>query len=369
MKILVTGANGFIGRNLCIQLENEGYEIFKYDQENTDSDLSLFINQADFIFHLAGINRPKKTDEFYEGNSDLTLKMINFIEQAGKKIPIVLSSSIQAALENDYGKSKFLAEEHIYEYGIRNEVSCYIFRLANVFGKWSRPNYNTVIATFCYKISRDEKIEIHEPNKEISFVYIDDVINAFITCLKLPVHDEKYLSAFPIYNKSLQEVSDLLYFYKDSRSSYRIPRMDDEFSKKLYSTYLSFLDKDDFSYSSTNHVDQRGSFSELFKGETFGQVSINISKPGIVKGNHWHHTKIEKVVVVKGTALIRFRELNGEEIIEYQVNGEELRVVDIPPGYTHSIVNVGKDDLITVIWANEMFDADKPDTYYLEVEK
>ena len=369
MKVLVTGAKGFIGRNLCVQLQSEGHEIFQYDQNNTMTELTSMIKEVDFIFHLAGINRPEKTEDFYRGNSDLTKTMIELLENSNRKIPILLSSSIQAALENDYGKSKFQAEDHVFQYGVRNGVSCYIYRLANVFGKWSRPNYNTVIATFCYKISHNKSVEIHDSSKEISFVYIDDVVESFISCLKIPVIKEKYLEVTPVYTKTLQVVVDLLYGYKKSRENFEIIRTDDEFSKKLYSTYLSFLEEDDFSYSLINHKDDRGSFSELFKGDSFGQVSINISKPGITKGNHWHHTKIEKFVVVKGTALICFRKLEEKKVIEYKVDGNDMKVVDIPPGYTHSIVNIGEEDLVTVIWANELFNPEKPDTYYLEVEE
>jgi len=367
MKVLVTGANGFIGRNLCFQLENEKHEVFRYDMNNTIEDLSSMVEQADFIFHLAGINRPQKVEEFYEGNSDLTKTIIELIEKRNCQIPILLSSSIQAALENDYGKSKLQAEEYVYEYGVRNTIPCYIYRLANVFGKWSKPNYNTVVATFCHKIVYGEPIEISDPNKEVSFVYIDDVVSAFISCLQLPSVNDEYLEAKPVYTITLQKLADLIYSYKESRDNFQIVRVDDAFSKKLYSTYLSFLDEKDFAYSTINHVDDRGCFSELFKGESFGQVSINISKPGITKGNHWHHTKIEKFVVVKGTGLIRFRKVDGEEIIEYPVSGDDLKIVDIPPGYTHSIVNMGLEELVTVIWTNELFDPDKPDTYYLEV--
>ena len=367
MRVLVTGANGFIGKNLCFQLENEGHEVLRYDLRNTIEDLSAMIEQIDFIFHLAGINRPQRVEEFYEGNSDLTKAIIEIIEEKNRRIPILLSSSIQAALENDYGKSKFQAEEHVYEYGVRNTTQCYIYRLANVFGKWSRPNYNTVVATFCHKIAHGESIEISDPGREVSFVYIDDVVSAFISCLQLPSFEEKYLEAKPIYTITLQKLADLIYSYKKARDNFQIIRADDAFSKKLYSTYLCFLDEKDFAYATINHVDDRGSFSELFKGESFGQVSINISKPGITKGNHWHHTKTEKFVVVKGTGLIRFRKIDNGEIIEYPVSGDDLKIVDIPPGYTHSILNIGTEDLVTIIWANELFDSDKPDTYYSEV--
>ena len=368
MKVLVTGAKGFIGKNLCYQLENEKHEVFRYDLGNTIEELSSLIDEVEFIFHLAGINRPLNVEEFYLGNSDLTKTIIELIEKKERKIPILLSSSIQAALENDYGKSKFQAEEHVHEYGIRNGTSVFIYRLANVFGKWSKPNYNTVVATFCYKIARGETIEISDPSKEVSFVYIDDVVKAFVSCLKLPEYKDKYLEAEPIYTKTLQELADLLYSYKKSRDNFKVVHVDDEFSKKLYSTYLSFLAEDDFAYSSVNHIDDRGSFSELFKGNSFGQVSVNISKPGITKGNHWHHTKTEKFVVVKGSGLIRFRKIDDEKIIEYPVSGDIIQIIDIPPGYTHSIVNTGKEDLVTIIWANELFDEENPDTYYLEVQ-
>ncbi|NLP21340.1 MAG: SDR family oxidoreductase [Erysipelotrichaceae bacterium] len=363
MKILVTGSNGFIGKNLCATLNVKGYEVIPFDKDTTKS-LEECVKESDFVIHLAGINRPLNVEEFYDGNTNLTYKLIEILKEDGRNIPLLLSSSIQAKRDNDYGKSKKQAEDLVFEYGKNADV--FVYRLENAFGKWGRPNYNSVIATFCYNIANDLDIQINDPNVLIPFVYIDDIVNSFISCINTKGSNE-YLYVTPSYKKTIGEVANLIYSFKESRKNLQVINMKDEFSKKLYSTYLSYLKKDDFSYELKMNVDNRGSFTEFLRSDDRGQVSINISKPGIVKGNHWHHTKNEKFLVVKGEGIIRFRQIYSDEIIEYKVSDKKLEVVDIPTGYTHNIENVGETDMVTVMWANEAFDPENPDTYYLEV--
>jgi UDP-2-acetamido-2,6-beta-L-arabino-hexul-4-ose reductase len=363
MKILVTGSNGFIGKNLCATLNVKGYEVIPFDKDTTKS-LEECVKESDFVIHLAGINRPLNVEEFYDGNTNLTYKLIEILKEDGRNIPLLLSSSIQAKRDNDYGKSKKQAEDLVFEYGKNADV--FVYRLENAFGKWGRPNYNSVIATFCYNIANDLDIQINDPNVLIPFVYIDDIVNSFISCINTKGSNE-YLYVTPSYKKTIGEVADLIYSFKESRKNLQVVNMKDEFSKKLYSTYLSYLKKDDFSYELKMNVDNRGSFTEFLRSDDRGQVSINISKPGIVKGNHWHHTKNEKFLVVKGEGIIRFRQIYSDEIIEYKVSDKKLEVIDIPTGYTHNIENIGETDMVTVMWANEAFDPENPDTYYLEV--
>jgi len=296
MKILVTGSNGFIGKNLCATLNVKGYEVIPFDKDTTKS-LEECVKESDFVIHLAGINRPLNVEEFYDGNTNLTYKLIEILKEDGRNIPLLLSSSIQAKRDNDYGKSKKQAEDLVFEYGKNADV--FVYRLENAFGKWGRPNYNSVIATFCYNIANDLDIQINDPNVLIPFVYIDDIVNSFISCINTKGSNE-YLYVTPSYKKTIGEVANLIYSFKESRKNLQVINMKDEFSKKLYSTYLSYLKKDDFSYELKMNVDNRGSFTEFLRSDDRGQVSINISKPGIVKGNHWHHTKNEKFLVVKG---------------------------------------------------------------------
>lgn len=369
-NILITGAKGFVGKNLVASLkELKLYNILTFDVESTEEQLTEYLIKADFIFHLAGVNRPINVNEFYEGNSGLTGKIINILKENNKNTPILITSSIQAELDNDYGKSKKLAEEVISQYGKENKAPVYIFRLPNVFGKWCRPNYNSAVATFCHNTANNIEIWISDESKELNLVYIDDVIEDLICALKDENRDinKQYYDVKITHNKTLGEIVSLLKSFKESRENLRIPNMDEPFTKKLYSTYLSYLPEDGFSYPLKMNVDNRGSFTEFIKSDDRGQVSINISKPGITKGNHWHHTKNEKFLVVKGEGLIRFRRIDSDKIIEYKVSGEKLEVVDIPVGYTHNIINTGDTDMVTVMWVNEIFNPEKPDTYFCEV--
>ena len=320
------------------------------------------------MFHLAGVNRPKNESEFLEGNVDFTQKILEKLKQCGNMVPVLMSSSIQAELDNPYGKSKKAAEELLFEYEREMGSKIFIYRLSNVFGKWCKPNYNSVIATFCYNIAHDLPIVINNPEVMLNLVYIDDVVEEFIAALNgKPNREGEFCSVKTIYTIKLGNIADLIHSFKNSRENLSVANMNDEFSKKLYSTYLSYLPENQFSYDLNMHIDHRGSFTEFLRTNGQGQVSVNISKPGIVKGNHWHNTKNEKFLVVSGKGRISFRKYGSDEVIEYNVSGDKLQVIDIPVGYTHSIENIGDTDMVTIMWANELFNPDKPDTYYMEV--
>lgn len=369
MKILVTGSKGFIGKNLIAELKNRGYtEIYEYTRETEENFLEMYTKKCNFVFHLAGINRPKDKNEFMEGNYEFTVKLLNLLKKHNNSSPILFTSSIQAKKNNPYGESKKAGEKLFFSYSKETGVRTLIYRLPNVFGKWCKPNYNSVVATFCHNISRNLEIQVSDKNLDLTLCYIDDVIEEFIKAMEEePTKEEKYCMIPVLHKIKLGKLADLIQSFKESRQNLFVPNLGDPLTKKLYSTYLSYLPKDKFSYQLTMHMDQRGSFTEFIKSPERGQVSVNISRPGITKGNHWHHTKNEKFLVVSGEGLIRFRQIDSDEIIEYRVSGRNLEVVDIPVGYAHSIVNVGKDDLVTLMWANEPFDAKNTDTYFLEV--
>lgn len=369
MRILVTGAKGFIGRNLIAELKNRKYQdIFEFDSDTDISLLDEYASNCEFVFHLAGINRPKNEKEFMEGNYEFTTVLLNKLRKYDNKSPIVSTSSTQAELDNPYGKSKKAAEDILFSYQRKTGSKALVYRLPNVFGKWCRPNYNSAVATFCNNIANDLEIKVNNPTIVMNLVYIDDVVDEFINTLEGKENKlAKYYSIPIVYTVKLGKIAELIQSFRKSRVNLIIPDMGNEFEKKLYSTYLSYLPKNKFSYPLKMNRDDRGSFTEFIKTPERGQVSVNISKAGITKGNHWHHTKNEKFMVVSGEGLIKFRKIDSDEIIEYRVSGDKLQVVDIPIGYTHSIVNVGESDLVTVMWANEAFDTEKPDTYYLEV--
>ena len=371
LPILITGYAGFVGKNLVAELKNQGYEnLLLFERDDTPETLARYASQASFVIHLAGINRPKDPSEFYSGNAGLTEVLLAELEKAANKAPVLVTSSVQAALDNDYGKSKKQAEDAIFAHGDKLGSPVYVFRMEGVFGKWCRPNYNSVVATFCHNIARDLPIQVRDPAFELPLVYIDDVVRCILDALdgKVQKDAEGICRIHPVHSVTLGRLAELLYSFKESRQSLAVPALaPDSFEKKLYSTYLSYLPTDTFKYPLTMHVDERGSFTEFLRSPERGQVSVNISKPGIVKGNHWHHTKNEKFLVVKGQGLIRLRRIDSQEVLEYPVSGDKLEVVDIPVGYTHSIENVGSEDMITVMWANEAFDPDHPDTYFLKV--
>lgn len=369
MKILITGANGFIGKNLITELRNQGYlDILEYDLETDPKLLDDFCKQAEFIYHLAGVNRPKETSEFMTGNFGFTSVLLDSLKKNKNTCPIMLSSSIQAELDNPYGISKKAGEELLLAYGKENHSNILIYRFPNVFGKWCLPNYNSAIATFCYNITRDLPIMVNDRSSLMSLVYIDDVVHELVDALKGSENRVGDYCSVPIsYSIPLGEIVDHLKSFRNCRTDLSIPTMSDPLTKKLYSTYLSYLPENQFNYPLKMNIDSRGSFTEIFKTFDRGQVSVNVSKPGITKGNHWHQTKNEKFLVVSGKGVIRFRKIDSDKIIEYYVDDQKMEVVEIPVGYTHNIENLGSTDLVTIMWVNEKFDPNKPDTYYLEV--
>lgn len=371
MKILVTGAKGFIGKNLVAELKNRKYQnIFEFD---IDTDLSLldnFCKKADFIFHLAGVNRPENESEFMEENFGFTSKLLGLLKLHNNKSPVMISSSTQAAFDNSYGLSKKAGEELMKDYGKETGSKVLIYRFPNVFGKWCRPNYNSAVATFCYNMTRDLQININDPEYLMTLVYIDDVVEELIKGLSGKENRIGEFCEVPVvYRMKLGKIVELLESFKESRNNISIPNVSEPFTKKLFSTYLSYLPENNFRYPLKMNADERGSFTEFFRTPDRGQVSVNILKPGIVKGNHWHHTKFEKFLVVSGTGVIRFRKIGEEKVVEYFISGEKMEVIDVPAGYTHNIENLGENDLIAIIWVNEPFNNEKPDTFFEEVEK
>ena len=369
MKILITGSSGFIAKNLIAELEDRGYkELLFCDRTTTREKLESYVEECEFIIHLAGVNRPVQEREYYTGNAGFTEELIKIIEANHKKLPVIYSSTILNTPHEHYGKSKREAERLLQEYGKKTGSPIFIFRLPNVFGKWSRPNYNSFVATFCYNIAHGLDIKVNDPDAQVTLVYIDDVVNEFISCMEEASSKRvEFLEIPETYETTVGEVAERILDFERERDSLEIPHIEDTLGKKLYSTYLSYLEPENFSYKLRMNQDQRGSFTEFLHLKNLGQISVNVAKPGIVKGNHWHHTKVEKFLVVRGTALIRFRHMVTGKVAEYQVSGEQLEVVDIPVGYTHSIANIGQQDLVTIMWANEIFDPKRPDTYYEEV--
>ena len=369
MKILVTGSNGFIAKNLIAELKNQKYtDILEYNRNTEPSLLDSYCEECDFVFHLAGVNRPQNQEEFMEGNFGFTSTLLDTLKKYENKAPVMISSSIQAELDNPYGKSKKSGEDLLFSYGKETGAKVVIYRFPNVFGKWCKPNYNSAVATFCHNIAHDLPIQVNDPSVVMNLVYIDDVVEELIRAIDGKENKNGDFCEIPVVHTiTLGEIVELIKSFKESRKTLNVPNMSNSFERKLYSTYLSYLPTDQFSYLLKMNVDNRGSFTEIIRTEDRGQFSVNIAKPGITKGNHWHHTKNEKFLVVSGKGLIRFRKIDTEEIIDYYVSGDKMEVVDIPTGYTHNIINVGDTDLVTFMWANEAFNPEKPDTYFLEV--
>lgn len=407
MKVLVTGAKGFVGRNLCEALKNiangkdrrEKYQsllpltVYEYDRDGTQEELSFYCSAADFVFNLAGINRPKDPSEFMEGNMGFGETLLSLLEHHGNKCPVMLSSSVQASLEgryadSPYGESKLAGEELFFDYEERTGAKALVYRFPNLYGKWCRPRYNSAVATFCDAIANGREFQVNDPSVELELLYIDDLVTAMLDALVgdvrrcryagaecVPAEGGRYCYAPGAQKASLGEIVDLLESFRDARETLAVPNLKDgSFSKKLYTTFLSYYEPGHFAYDLKPNVDARGSFTEFLRTPERGQVSVNVSKPGITKGNHWHMSKWEKFLVVSGTATIKLRKVgedvegNPYPVDEYVVRGEDMRVVEMIPGYTHSITNLSDtDDLVTVMWANEPFDPDNPDTYYEEV--
>ena len=380
MKILVTGSNGFIGKNLLAQLHNirdgkvpnctltRDLTLYEFNRDSDPNLLDTYTADCDFVIHLAGVNRSKDRGAFMPGNYGITTELLTALTKHNNKSTVLFTSSIQAVFDNVYGVSKKMAEDYLLAYEKETSAKVLIYRLLNVFGKWCKPNYNSVVATFCYNIAHDLPIRIDNPDTDMFLVYIDDVVNEIIGALQGKEHRQDEFCNVPTsYDVKLGKIAELIKAFKESRTNLSVPQLDDPFTKNLYSTYLSYLPMDRFSYPLKMNTDNRGSFTEIIRTLDRGQFSVNISKPGITKGNHWHNTKNEKFVVVSGEALIQFRKIGTEKVYRYHVNGDTIKVVDIPTGYTHSIMNEGDTDLVTFMWCNECFDPEKPDTYFEEV--
>lgn len=399
MKVLVTGAKGFVGKNLCAQLKNikDGKArcygdltieaVYEYDIDSTAEELDAYCRDCDFVFNLAGVNRPKEQSEFMEGNFGFASTLLDTLKKHGNTCPVMLSSSIQATLAgrfgtSEYGKSKKAGEELFFAYGQETGAKVLVYRFPNLYGKWCRPNYNSAVATFCHNIAHDLPIQVNDPNVELELLYIDDLVEEMIDALQGKEHhcefdgvnivmqaDGRYCAAPVTHHVKLGEIVDLLYQFADLPKTLMIPEIPaDSFAKRLFSTYLSYLPKEKAIFDLNMNVDDRGSFTELVHTLKCGQVSINISKPGITKGQHWHHTKWEQFIVVSGHGLIQLRKEGTDEILNYEVSGDKIQSVIMLPGYTHNIINLSEtENLVTVIYCNEIFDKNRPDTYFDKV--
>ena len=400
MNILITGAAGFVGKNLAENLKNIREnknrtrpnlridEIFAYDLDTPPALLEDYCRKADFVFHLAGVNRPKDAEEFMRGNFGFSGTLLDTLRRCGNTCPVMLASSIQATLvgryaEGEYGRSKRAGEELFFDYAAQTGARVLVYRFPNLFGKWCRPNYNSVVATFCHNIARDLPITVNDPNTVLELLYIDDLVEELLDALEGREHrctfdgvhavlcdDGKYCAAPVSHSVTLGRIAELLRTFREQSSTLRMPELPEgSFAKKLYSTYLSYLPRERIAFPLEMHRDERGSFTELLKTASCGQFSVNVSKPGITKGQHWHNSKWELFIVVSGRALIEERKLGTQEVLRFEVSGEQPQAVHMLPGYTHSITNLSQTEpLVTLMWANELFDPQRPDTFYEAVE-
>ncbi|MCM3740870.1 NAD-dependent epimerase/dehydratase family protein [Oceanobacillus luteolus] len=371
INVLVTGAGGFIGKNLIDVLQQDKKIIVNQYHRNDDvSQLYQYLNNADIVYHLAGVNRPKENEEFTKVNKGLTETIVKYLKDQNKTPLIVFSSSRQAEMNNPYGQSKKEAEEVLKKFSIETGADVRIYQLPGVFGKWCKPHYNSVVATFCHEIAHHREIDIHDADKMLELVYIDDVVNSFIDCL----YEKKMGKTFyqhikQTFHITVGELANRLYKIRDIRKSLIIPDLSDLLTKYLYTTYLSYIEPNDFSYRLPTHKDSRGSLIELIKSHQAGQIFMSTTKKGVIRGNHYHHTKVEKFCVIKGTANIKLRKIGNDKTITYTVSDQNIEIVDIPPGYTHSIENITDEEIIVLFWANELFDPNNPDTFYLQVDR
>ena len=364
MKVLITGSNGFVGKNLNVHLsERKEIEVVTFSRDDNPVSLSSKLEGVDFVFHFAGVNRPKNIEEFTVGNSDLTSKLCKAITQTKRLIPIVFTSSVQAEQANPYGQSKKASEKTLMEFSAQSGCPIYLFRLPNVFGKWSKPNYNSVVATFCYNISHNLPIEINDPAAPLRLIYIDDLIKLFLSIMDGALFEPGFNDVSPVYELTVGDLAQKIKLFKESRKSLITEPVGTGLDRALHSTYLSYLEPEKFSYELTKHKDSRGVFVEMLKTKSSGQFSYLTAHPGITRGGHYHHTKTEKFLVIKGNALFKFRHVVSDEIYEIKISGDEPRVVETVPGWTHDITNIGNDDMIVMLWANENFDHESPDTY------
>ena len=399
MNILVTGAKGFVGKNLCSALKNIRdlkdkthknltiSEVFEYDLDSTQDELEKYCSEANFVFNLAGVNRPQNQEDFMKGNFGFASKLLNTLKKYSNKCPVMISSSIQATCigryDGEYGRSKKAGEELIFNYGLETGAKVLVYRFPNLFGKWCKPNYNSAVATFCYNTANDLPITVTDPNILLELLYIDDLVDEMILALQNEEHhcyfdgittvidkNGKYCAVPKTHKVTLGEIVNLLELFKNQPNNLVIPEIpNNSFSKKLYSTYLSYLPKEKVVVPLKMNVDNRGSFTELFKSENLGQISVNISKPGITKGEHWHNSKWEFFAVVSGHGLIKQRDIYSNEVLTFEVSGDNIQIVHMLPGYTHNLINLSDtEDLVTIMWANEQFNPNKPDTFFEKVE-
>ena len=364
MRILVTGSNGFIGKNLVMHLkERDDIEVICFNKDSPIDELSDAIKDVNYIFHLAGINRPKNASEFKIGNIDFTKVLVKKLEEAGSQATIIYTSSIQANLDNDYGASKKEAESILLKLNNESKTQVGIYRLPNVFGKWAKPNYNSAVATFCFNIANDLPIQINDPQNIIKLIYIDDLIEQFLKIIDEDIQLSSFINLEKTYKISVGDLGKQLYKFKDSRANLISEEVGQGLTRALYSTYLSYFPKNNFSYPVPQHKDERGVFVEMLKTSTSGQFSFFTAHPGITRGEHYHHTKTEKFLVIKGYASFNFRHMISGDYHEILIDGEKSEIVETVPGWTHNIKNIGDTELVVMLWANEIFDRDKPDTY------
>lgn len=367
MNVLVTGAHGFIGRNLTAHLNaREGCVVTLFDVDASPDDLRTGLETADIVYHLAGVNRPQFIKEFETGNAALTREICEVLRELGRAPVIVMSSSVQAELDNPYGVSKRRSEDALREFAAQSGAKVCIYRLKNVFGKWGRPNYNSVVATFCNNIANDLPIQISDPSRELELVYVDDVVKAFVAEMLIPYgsNDNRDI---PSFNLTLGDLACRIQTFHDMRTNLLTPDFAVRFNRQLYATYLSYVPDDARLKRLETHSDGRGCLAEFIKSNSSGQIFLSRTKPGVTRGNHYHHTKTEKFLVVEGDGIVRLRHIERSEVVCYRVQGQDFQVIDIPPGYTHSIENIGSGDMVTLFWASEIFDPDRPDTYFLPV--
>tara|TARA_B100000900_G_scaffold414503_1_gene441319 strand:- start:7127 stop:8230 length:1104 start_codon:yes stop_codon:yes gene_type:complete len=366
MKVAVTGSNGFIGKNLCFFLHEKGYEVLKIQRNTSKNELESIISKSEFIFHLAGINRPKNDSDFHEGNVEFTKAITQLLLNNNKTTPILFSSSSQAAIDNEYGKSKLAAEKILENYSKTTGALCYIYRLPNVFGKWCKPDYNSFIATFCHNVMHDKELFINDPSAKVTMVYIDDVCLSFADLLETK-SESGFYSIKNQYESTVGEIAKIITSFKDFKNTLVIENVGVGLKRALYSTFLSYTDPKDFSYPISSNEDKRGIFCEMMKTKDSGQFSFFTALPGITRGGHYHHSKNEKFLVIKGKALFKFENISTGDSHLINVDANKLELVDTIPGWTHDITNIGDEDLIVMLWANEIFDHDKPDTYAREL--
>lgn len=369
MKVLVTGANGFVGKNLQVHLkEREDIEVLTFTRRNSEDELAGLVAQADCIVHLAGVNRPRDPEEFREGNTDLTASLARCIRESGRKVPVIYTSSIQAERDTPYGASKEAAELALLSLHQSDGVPLHIFRLPNVFGKWAKPDYNSAVATFCHNIARDLPIQVNDPQARISLVYIDDVISRFIAIIDGETAPQPFAEVEPVHQITVGELAETLSLFRDSRRSLVTERVGEGLTRKLYATYVSYLPTERFTYKVPRHVDERGVFVEMLKTRDSGQFSFFTAHPGVTRGGHYHHSKTEKFLVIKGQARFCFRHMVTGEFYELFTTGDQPEIVETVPGWAHDITNIGDEEIVVMLWANEIFDRDRPDTYACPVE-